>query len=190
MEGAGLGGCRQSGMLGVGLSPPQYSRSKATQTRLTLLRGGTTALPALPRMESSPELHKHPQISPYSSHTPSSGSSSSSGVNASHKTALTPGVRTRVRQHVYLTPPFSTAVAQGMLWMLGCQTVASPLLQLMWEVLLQPDCPGWPGVLQIIAVRPRRGQAAAGVRMGMNYGCASLLGEQRAPAAGHLLLQR
>lgn len=46
------------------------------------------------------------------------------------------------------------------------------------------------GVLQITAIRPRGGQAAAGMKMGMNYGCASFLGEHRTPAAGHLLLQR
>lgn len=46
------------------------------------------------------------------------------------------------------------------------------------------------GALQITAIRPTGGQAAAGVKIGMNYGCASLLGEQRTPAAGHLLLQR
>lgn len=46
------------------------------------------------------------------------------------------------------------------------------------------------GVLQITAIRPRGGQAAAGMKMGMNYGCASFLGEYRTSAAGHLPLQR
>lgn len=71
--------------------------------------------------------------------------------------------------------------------MLGCRMAASLLLQLTWEVFFQPGSPGWPGVLQIIAIRPRGGQAAAGVRMGMNYGCASLLGEQRAPPATEMM---
>ena len=43
--------------------------------------------------------------------------------------------------------------------------------------------PGLAQWLQVIAIQPRGGEAAAGVRMGMNYGYAGLLGEQRAPAA-------
>lgn len=76
--------------------------------------------------------------------------------------------------------------AQDRPWVLRYQTATSPLAQ------LQLGSQGWPGALQIGVKRPRR-KAAAGVRLGMNYGCASLPGELvvgSRGAAGHLLLQR
>lgn len=149
--------------------------------------GGTTALLPLPQAQPSPELHKHPLISASSFLTPSSCLPSSSGVNASHETALTAGLQTKAQQHICLTPLFyhhgSGQAVDAEWWLLLCCSSCGRFCSSQVPHTGPVHC-------KSLAIRPTGGQAAAGVRIGMNYGCAGLLGEQRALAAGYLLLQR
>lgn len=100
------------------------------------------------------------------------------GVNVPHGTVLSPDVQTRVQQHSCPTPlsypHCSGQAADAAVMNRGTSLAAAGSFS-------SSQAPWASPVSRINATRPRGVQAAAGLRVGMNYGCAGLLWEQRAP---------